>query len=108
MSDPFDEYTPLERRGFARLLADAMRPHLTEAMQAAVQDYMGQNGEQHRADHAELAATRAARVKQETADGERKKNKEEDDRRFRSQVKGGIVLIILTVLANAASRLLGY
>lgn len=108
MSNSFDEYEPGERRGFARLLAEAMRPHLQEAMQEAIAEYMGQNGEQHRADHAEIAEVRRVRLKLEEAERERQKNKDQDDRQFRRQVKGGIVLIVITLIANFAMRFFGY
>lgn len=67
MTDPFDDYNREERRGFARLLADAMRPHLQEAMAEAVEEYMGQNGKEHKADHQSIRSFLTERRDQKTA-----------------------------------------
>lgn len=41
-------------RGFAQLVADAMQPHLKRAVDDAMSEYMGQNGDTHRKDHRDL------------------------------------------------------
>lgn len=52
MSAVLDNLSPSERRGFARLFAEECAPY----MEAAVAEFMGQNGEQHRRDHIDLQA----------------------------------------------------
>lgn len=97
MTEPFDSYAPSERRGFARLLADEMRPHLQEAMDHAVEQYMGQNGEQHKTDHRELQVLL----------------KELQDQRVqvaasRRQVRTGVIISLILLAVTVVGQLLIY
>lgn len=108
MGDPFDEYTPPERRGFARLLADEMRQHLQDSMKEAVREYMGQNGQQHRDDHAEIAEERKRRIEEKEKFIKDAEEAAKETKRFRRGVMSGILVAIVVSLLNVIGRLLGY
>jgi len=97
MSEPFDSYPPSERRGFARLLAEAMRPHLQQAMDAAVEEYIGQNGEQHKTEHRALQVLLKELQEQKV-----------QTTAARRQVRTGVIISLILLLVTVVGQLLIY
>lgn len=107
---------PALDRGFARLVAEEMRPFIQPAMDASIETalrvYMGQNGAQHKHDHAEtipaIAQFLAERKRDLEAAKKKKEQDDEDTRRFRTQVKGSLVVGVVLIALNILARLLGW
>lgn len=107
-----EEDVPALDRGFARLLAEEMRPFIKPAMEESLREFMGQNGAQHKHDHAEtipaIAQFLAERKRDLEAAKKKKEQDDEDTRRFRTQVKGSLVVGVVLIALNILARLLGW
>lgn len=98
-------------RAFAQLVADAMQPHLKRAVDDAVHEYMGQNGDQHRKDHAEIAEQRReAKARIEAEEEARREAKVEaaERKRFRRVVMSGVIVAVVGTCLNVLGKVFGW
>lgn len=102
-------------RAFAQLVADAMQPHLKRAVDEAVHEYMGQNGSQHREDHAEIAEQRKVREREakarlEAEEETRREAKVEaaERKRFRRVVMSGVIVAVVGLCLNVLGKFFGW
>lgn len=86
-----EEDVPALDRGFARLLAEEMRPFIKPAMEESLREYMGPNGDKHKKDHQELDELREARVAGE-------KNRVADRRVIRNGVTIALIMLGINVI----------
>jgi len=90
----FEDLSDEESRGFARLVADAMRPHLKRAMDEAVSEYMGQNGEEHRLSHAALSLMIQEREEVRV-----------DSKAMTRQIRIGVTIALIVLAVNIVAAL---
>lgn len=78
-------------QAFAQLVADAMRPHLKRAMDDAVSEYMGKNGDEHRLAHAALDQIITERA-------EARADSKTTNRQIRIGVTIGLILLVVNIV----------
>lgn len=82
-----------ELRGFAKMLAEEMAPHVKPAFE----EYMGPNGEQHKKDHQEWHAQREARALSE-----------KDRTAERRSIRIGVTIALIMLAVNLVGGLFVY